>query len=235
MAKKIAKSANSNLMHPGLAEPADFLSIPNFDLWYFCSLLIYKDVQYLIWKIWFISVWILKPKAVLWLLAGFMLGQSTLFSYHTEANGCIFFAAGVFEIHWACCKGIFLWHRPLLTQISKFAEFLLSAVFYFFIKNQSTREKKHANALHSMISCNIYLEPFEHNLNPVKVSLMIFEFEPYCDTYCQNTEMKKSLVQNHLFYYRHFNISWWIFWIRVLLLLFATGKRCHTTNCKADN
>ena len=33
--------------------------------------------------------------AVVCLFTGFMLGQSTLISYHTEVNGCIFFAAGV--------------------------------------------------------------------------------------------------------------------------------------------
>ena len=33
------------------------LSTSNFDLWYFFSLLIYKNVYYLIWKILFISVW----------------------------------------------------------------------------------------------------------------------------------------------------------------------------------
>ena len=32
---------------------------------------------------------------MVWLLTGFMLGQSTLISYHTEANGYIFFATGV--------------------------------------------------------------------------------------------------------------------------------------------
>ena len=74
---------------------AIFFATSNFDLKYFCSLLTYKNVQYLIWKIWFISVWSLKPKAVVWLLTGFMLGQSTLISYHTEANDCIFFATGV--------------------------------------------------------------------------------------------------------------------------------------------
>ena len=72
-----------------------FFATSNFDLKYFCSLLTYKNVQYLIWKIWFISVWSLKPKAVVWLLTGFMLGQSTLISYHREANGYIFFAVGV--------------------------------------------------------------------------------------------------------------------------------------------
>ena len=77
------------------AKLAIFFVTSNFDLKYFCSLLTYKNVQYLIWKIWFISVWSLKPKAVVWLLTGFMLGQSTLISYHTEANGCIFFATGV--------------------------------------------------------------------------------------------------------------------------------------------
>ena len=84
-----------------LAELAIFFATSNFDLKYFCNLLTYKNVQYLIWKIWFISVWSLKPKAVVWLLTGFMLGQSTLILYHTEANGCIFFATGVYQI----CSG----------------------------------------------------------------------------------------------------------------------------------
>ena len=85
-----------------LAELAIFFATSNFDLKYFCNLLTYKNVQYLIWKIWFISVWSLKPKAVVWLLTGFMLGQSTLISYHTEANGCIFFAAGVWVWKASC-------------------------------------------------------------------------------------------------------------------------------------
>ena len=93
---KLPMRPTSNPMLPGPAEPADFLSTSNFDLWYFCSLLTYKNVQYLIWKIWLIYVWSLMPKALVWLLTGFMLGQSTLISYHTEANGCIFFAGGVF-------------------------------------------------------------------------------------------------------------------------------------------
>ena len=84
-------------MHPEPAGLADFLSTSNFDLWYFCSLLTYKDAQYLIWKIWFIYVWSQRHKAVVWLLTGFMLGQSTPISYHTEANGCIFFAASVHQ------------------------------------------------------------------------------------------------------------------------------------------
>ena len=74
---------------------AIFLATSNFDLIYFISLLTYKNVKYLIWKIWFISLWNLKPKAVVWLLTGFMLGQSTPVSYHIEANGCIFFDTGV--------------------------------------------------------------------------------------------------------------------------------------------
>ena len=82
-------------MNPGLADLADFSSTSNFDLWYFCSLLTYKNAQYLIWKILFIYVRSLKPKAVIRLLKGFMLGQSTPISYHTQANGCIFFAPDV--------------------------------------------------------------------------------------------------------------------------------------------
>ena len=62
-----------------------FFSTSNFDLWYFCSLLTYKDVQYLVWKIWFISVWRMKAKVLLWLLTWFIFARSTLISYHTEA------------------------------------------------------------------------------------------------------------------------------------------------------
>ena len=60
------------------------LSTSNFGLWYFFSLLTYKNVQYLIWKIWFISVWKMKAKAMAWILIWFMITQSTLISYHTE-------------------------------------------------------------------------------------------------------------------------------------------------------
>ena len=63
----------------------NFLPTSNFDLWYFCSLFTYKDVQYLIWKIWLISVWRLKAKAMAWLVTWFMFAQSTLISYHREA------------------------------------------------------------------------------------------------------------------------------------------------------
>ena len=38
-----------------LAELAIFFGTSNFDLKYFCNLLTYKNVQYLIWKIWVIS------------------------------------------------------------------------------------------------------------------------------------------------------------------------------------
>ena len=105
-----------------LAALAIFLATSNFDLKYFCSLLTYKNVQYLIWKIWFISVWSLKPKAVVWLLTGFMLGQSTLISYHTETNGYIFFAAGVWcQDEWfKATYYVYLWiqgHRQNLFLI----------------------------------------------------------------------------------------------------------------------
>ena len=63
----------------------NFLSTSNFDLWYFCSLLTYKSVQYLIWKIWFISIWSLKARAMAQLIMQFMFPQGTLISYHTEA------------------------------------------------------------------------------------------------------------------------------------------------------
>ena len=45
----------------------------------------YKSAQYLIWKIWFISVWRLKARAMAWLLMWFMFAQSTLISYHSQA------------------------------------------------------------------------------------------------------------------------------------------------------
>ena len=52
------------------------LSVSNFDLWYFCSLLMYKSAQYLIWKIYFISVWSQRAKDVVWLLDVIQVGQS---------------------------------------------------------------------------------------------------------------------------------------------------------------
>ena len=45
-----------------LAELADFFWISNFDLKYFYSLSICKNLKSLIWKIWFISVWRQKSK-----------------------------------------------------------------------------------------------------------------------------------------------------------------------------
>ena len=69
----------------GPADLADFFLTSNFDLWYFFSLLIYMDIQYLNWKIWFISVWRLKAKVMAWLLTWFIFIQSTLISYYTEA------------------------------------------------------------------------------------------------------------------------------------------------------
>ena len=56
---------------------------------------------------WFISVWSLKPKSEVWLLTGFMLGQSTLISYHTDrgkwlylfCHGCKCFGCN-FSIFW---------------------------------------------------------------------------------------------------------------------------------------
>ena len=76
---------DSRLMHPGPGWSGRFFSTSNFDLWYFCSLLTYKGVQYLIWKIWLISIWILKAKVMAWLLTWFIFAQSTLISCHTEA------------------------------------------------------------------------------------------------------------------------------------------------------
>ena len=85
MEKKLPTQPDSRLMRPGPGWSGRFFSTSNFDLWYFCSLLTYKDIQYLIWKIWFISVWRLKAKVMAWLLTWFIFAQSTLISYHTEA------------------------------------------------------------------------------------------------------------------------------------------------------
>ena len=74
-----------------LATLAIFFATSNFDLKYFCNLLTYKNVQYLIWKIWFISVWSQKSNVIVWLLTCFMLGQCTHISYHTEANKSVSF------------------------------------------------------------------------------------------------------------------------------------------------
>ena len=58
-------------MHRGPGWSGRFFLTSNFDLWYFCSLLTYKSIQYLIWKIWLISVWRMKAKVLLWLLIWF--------------------------------------------------------------------------------------------------------------------------------------------------------------------
>ena len=65
--KKFPTLADSSSMSPGSGWSGRFFSTSNFDLWYFCSLLTYKDVQYLIWKIWFRSVWRMKAKIIAWL------------------------------------------------------------------------------------------------------------------------------------------------------------------------
>ena len=83
--KKLPTRPVSNPMHSGHGWSGRFFLTSNFDLWYFCSLLTYKDVQYLVWKIWLISVWRMKAKVLLWLLTWFIFAQSTLISYHTEA------------------------------------------------------------------------------------------------------------------------------------------------------
>ena len=66
----------------GPADLADFLSTSNFDLWYFCGPSTKSNVQYLIWKIYFISVWSLKPKVIAANLYYENLSQKTLISYH---------------------------------------------------------------------------------------------------------------------------------------------------------
>ena len=83
--KELPTRPDSSSMRPRSGCSGRFYSTSNFDLWYFCSLLTYKNVQYLIWKILFISVWRMKAKAMAWLLTWFMIAQSTLISYHTEA------------------------------------------------------------------------------------------------------------------------------------------------------
>ena len=66
----------------GPADWADFLSTSNFDLWYFCGPSTKSNVQYLIWKIYFISVWSQKPKVIAANLDYENLSQKTLISYH---------------------------------------------------------------------------------------------------------------------------------------------------------
>ena len=83
--KKLPTRPVSNPMHSGPGWSGRFFSTSNFDLWYFCSLLTYKDVQYLVWKIWLISVWRMKAKVLLWLSTWFIFARSTLISYYTEA------------------------------------------------------------------------------------------------------------------------------------------------------
>ena len=83
--KKLPTRPVSNPMHSGPGWSGRFFSTSNFDLWYFCSLLTYKDVQYLVWKIWLISVWRMKAKVFLWLLTWFIFAQRTLILYNTEA------------------------------------------------------------------------------------------------------------------------------------------------------
>ena len=82
--KKLPTRPVSNLVHSGPGWSGRFFFTSNFDLWYFCSLLTYKDVQYLVWKIWLISVWRMKARAMKWLLTRFIFAQTTLISYHTE-------------------------------------------------------------------------------------------------------------------------------------------------------
>ena len=66
----------------GLAGQADFFRRPTLTSDFFCSLLTYKNVQYLIWKIWFISVWRLTAKVIAWCLTWSIFVKSTLISYH---------------------------------------------------------------------------------------------------------------------------------------------------------
>ena len=75
--KKLPTRPISNPMHSGPGWSGRFFSTSNFDLWYFCSLLTYKDIQYLVWKIWSISVWRMKAKVLLWLLTWFVFTSST--------------------------------------------------------------------------------------------------------------------------------------------------------------
>ena len=72
-------------MHLGPGWSSRLCLTSNFDLWYFCSLLNYKDLKYLIQNIWLLSVWRLKAKVLAWLLRWFIFAESTLISFHTEA------------------------------------------------------------------------------------------------------------------------------------------------------
>ena len=135
---------DSRLMRPGPGWSGRFFSTSNFDLWYFCSRLSYKVVWYLIWKIWFISAWSKKPKAVVWLLKFVMLAQSTSISYHTEANGCIFFAAGVWMLFDFQTLERITWH-VLINYTFNFNLFLLKILTksYTFVNKTSIIKLKY--------------------------------------------------------------------------------------------
>ena len=82
-------------MHPGPAEPADFLLTSNFDLIFLQPLNLQEcTVPHLKFLI-PISMES-EAQGCGMILTGFMLDQSTPVLYHTEANGCIFFVTGVF-------------------------------------------------------------------------------------------------------------------------------------------
>ena len=64
---EVARSANPGRINVDLGKVSNFISTSKFDLWYICRLLTYKNVQYLIWMIWFRSIWKMKAKVIEWL------------------------------------------------------------------------------------------------------------------------------------------------------------------------
>ena len=95
--KNLQDQASPGASVSNLAESAIFFRPPTLTSDFFAAS---------IWKIWFISVWRLKPKAVAWLLTWVMLAQNALISYHTDA----------FVKTEVCCTVLWLCQAPSLVN-----------------------------------------------------------------------------------------------------------------------
>ena len=150
-----------------------FLSTPNFDLWYFCSLLTYKDLQYLIWKIWFISIWRLKAKVMAWLLTWFIFAESTLISYHIEASvkikvGCTaltssnaFFVTDI-TLRLSCYRYAISISKTLNASFGSWTSITLRLAFYAFASSIS------GTLIYRIM--NWKSMSFKHDFNPLKIN-----------------------------------------------------------------
>ena len=98
-------------------------------LWLLVIYSFYKKLKYLIWKIWFISVWSGKPNALAWILMCLILIQTTPFHIITRIflkavktiemfeKAYLYFFLGMyhiggctFTIAWWCMSKPFSWH-----------------------------------------------------------------------------------------------------------------------------